>query len=207
MAETTANASGPTHETDLGPTTRQPDTSYLTTITCSCGWSLDIRSWSIGTSREKATDKARRHRQGEVVTEAASRRWTGGTYIAAGLVLAVCAGVAAALWIHQQNSNFNDCIFGGNIDACVAPSHSGPYALMWIGGSISGILILVGIISVGVASGMTKSDKAAVGIPQQLVPPSPSTGVAEQLQKLVDLHNAGALSDDEFSAAKARLLS
>lgn len=36
--------------------------------------------------------------------------------------------------------------------------------------------------------------------------PSSATGVAEQIEKLAALHAAGALSDEEFAAAKARLL-
>ena len=39
-------------------------------------------------------------------------------------------------------------------------------------------------------------------------PPLPSGGgeLAEQLSRLADLHGAGLLTDDEFAAAKARLL-
>lgn len=37
-------------------------------------------------------------------------------------------------------------------------------------------------------------------------PPPPSDGLAEQLQKLAGLRDAGILSEDEFAAAKARLL-
>ncbi|NBO87744.1 MAG: SHOCT domain-containing protein, partial [Burkholderiaceae bacterium] len=34
----------------------------------------------------------------------------------------------------------------------------------------------------------------------------PPSGLAEQLAKLNDLHQQGALSDDEYQAAKAKLL-
>lgn len=207
MSEATGAVPGPIHKTRLGETHRQSDTSYLTPLTCSCGWSFGVRSWSIDASRAKADDLARRHRQGEVVSEASVRKWTGGTYVAAGIILGVIAGVIAAIWINQQNSNFDGCTFSGAIDTCIPPSHSGPYALMWIGGSLSSILILIGIISLGVSSGMTKSDKAAtIVVNKPAAAPRPDTNVAEQLQKLVDLHAAGALSDEEFSAAKARLL-
>jgi uncharacterized membrane protein YebE (DUF533 family) len=48
-------------------------------------------------------------------------------------------------------------------------------------------------------------------VPQQAPPPAPPAQVstpsmAEQLKELVELHNAGALSDDEFAAAKSKLL-
>jgi hypothetical protein len=37
-------------------------------------------------------------------------------------------------------------------------------------------------------------------------PPGQSTSVADELKKLVDLKNSGALTDAEFQAAKSRLL-
>ncbi|MGW0635945.1 SHOCT domain-containing protein [Nocardia salmonicida] len=45
--------------------------------------------------------------------------------------------------------------------------------------------------------------------PQQAPPPPPSAGndTVAQLGKLAELHSAGALSDAEFAAAKAKLLS
>jgi hypothetical protein len=48
-------------------------------------------------------------------------------------------------------------------------------------------------------------------VPQQAPPPAPPAQVStpsmsEQLKELVELHNVGALSDDEFTAAKSKLL-
>jgi hypothetical protein len=45
------------------------------------------------------------------------------------------------------------------------------------------------------------TDQAAATVPAQ---PAPS--MADQLNQLVGLHQQGALSDDEFTAAKAKLL-
>jgi hypothetical protein len=44
--------------------------------------------------------------------------------------------------------------------------------------------------------------------PQQAPPPTAPAGpsVADQLQQIADLHQRGMLSDDEFAAAKAKLL-
>jgi hypothetical protein len=44
--------------------------------------------------------------------------------------------------------------------------------------------------------------------PQQAPPPAPSGGpsVADQLQQIATLHQQGVLSDDEFAAAKAKIL-
>jgi Short C-terminal domain len=44
--------------------------------------------------------------------------------------------------------------------------------------------------------------------PQQAPPPAPAAGpsVADQLQQIATLHQQGALSDDEFAAAKAKIL-
>jgi hypothetical protein len=42
--------------------------------------------------------------------------------------------------------------------------------------------------------------------PAAEVPAQRAPSMADQLNQLVDLHNQGALSDDEFTAAKAKLL-
>jgi hypothetical protein len=43
--------------------------------------------------------------------------------------------------------------------------------------------------------------------PPQYLPPAPAQDdLAAQLQKLSNLHNSGVLSDEEFAAAKAKLL-
>jgi hypothetical protein len=42
--------------------------------------------------------------------------------------------------------------------------------------------------------------------PQQYAAPPPGPGGTGDLDRLVQLHDSGALSDEEFSAAKARLL-
>jgi hypothetical protein len=38
------------------------------------------------------------------------------------------------------------------------------------------------------------------------VPAQPAPSMADQLNQLADLHNQGVLNDDEFAAAKAKLL-
>jgi hypothetical protein len=48
--------------------------------------------------------------------------------------------------------------------------------------------------------------------PQQEVPPAPPAPAAtsensiDELQRLADLHSSGVLTDEEFSAAKAKIL-
>lgn len=41
---------------------------------------------------------------------------------------------------------------------------------------------------------------------QQQAPVAPATNTTAELQKLADLHKSGVLSDEEFSAAKKKLL-
>ncbi|HET9349149.1 MAG TPA: SHOCT domain-containing protein [Arthrobacter sp.] len=45
-------------------------------------------------------------------------------------------------------------------------------------------------------------------VPPAAAPPPPAGGgeLADQLSRLADLHSAGLLTEDEFAAAKARLL-
>ena len=46
----------------------------------------------------------------------------------------------------------------------------------------------------------------ATPVPAAPAAAGPSTDVIAQLQKLADLHNAGLLSEEEFAAAKKKLL-
>jgi hypothetical protein len=46
----------------------------------------------------------------------------------------------------------------------------------------------------------------AAAQPAATVPAQPAPSMADQLNQLVGLHQQGALSDDEFAAAKAKLL-
>ena len=45
-------------------------------------------------------------------------------------------------------------------------------------------------------------------VPPAPPPPAPTSGETEpdELQRLADLHDSGALTDDEFAAAKAKIL-
>jgi hypothetical protein len=54
-----------------------------------------------------------------------------------------------------------------------------------------------------VAAGRAEAHEAET---HELPPQSPADSIAGELQKLADLHAAGALSDEEFRKAKARLL-
>ena len=46
----------------------------------------------------------------------------------------------------------------------------------------------------------------APAVPAQAVPAQAAPSMADQLNQLADLHKQGVLSDDEFAAAKAKLL-
>ncbi len=46
----------------------------------------------------------------------------------------------------------------------------------------------------------------AAGSQQAAAPAPPAPGMPDQLNQLTTLHQQGALSDDEFAAAKAKLL-
>jgi hypothetical protein len=46
----------------------------------------------------------------------------------------------------------------------------------------------------------------AAPVPAQAVPTQAAPSMADQLNQLADLHNQGMLNDDEFAAAKAKLL-
>lgn len=51
-----------------------------------------------------------------------------------------------------------------------------------------------------------RAASAARGASQSVPPPPPATDVSGRLASLAELHASGALSDDEFAAAKARVL-
>lgn len=55
------------------------------------------------------------------------------------------------------------------------------------------------------AQAAVAAQAAAAPVPAPVAAP-PAVDVTEQLLKLADLHSAGVLSDDEFAAAKAKLL-
>lgn len=57
-------------------------------------------------------------------------------------------------------------------------------------------------IFAGVQEWMLEDEDA---VTEALAPGAPA-GIAEQLKQLADLHTTGALTDDEFAAAKGRLL-
>jgi len=52
----------------------------------------------------------------------------------------------------------------------------------------------------------TQASAAEAGIEQQQAGPPPDEDPAMQIQKLAQLHASGALSDEEFAAAKAKIL-
>lgn len=59
----------------------------------------------------------------------------------------------------------------------------------------------------GFAAGRASGHRAATAAPgAPSVPPARPADLTTQLRDLADLHASGALSDDEFSAAKSRLL-
>ena len=62
-------------------------------------------------------------------------------------------------------------------------------------------------------AGRNQGDKGYEDEPQEEVPPAPPPSAqptaesgADELQRLADLHDSGALNDDEFAAAKAKAL-
>ena len=61
----------------------------------------------------------------------------------------------------------------------------------------------------GVADAQAQQQQAAPPPPQQRPPPAPAAAAPDltaQLQQLAQLHTAGVLSDEEFAAAKQKLL-
>lgn len=67
-------------------------------------------------------------------------------------------------------------------------------------------VVLTGTRSLKQAADLASAPPAPVA-PTGAAAMAPDAGVASQLQKLADLHAVGALTDAEFAAAKARLLS
>jgi Short C-terminal domain len=51
-----------------------------------------------------------------------------------------------------------------------------------------------------------QASAAEAGCEQQAAGPAPAEDPAMQIQKLAQLHDTGALSDEEFAAAKAKIL-
>lgn len=59
-------------------------------------------------------------------------------------------------------------------------------------------------LAVGAATAATQGQPPA---PPYIAPPPASTGgEVDELSRLVQMHDSGSLSDDEFAAAKAQLL-
>jgi membrane protease subunit (stomatin/prohibitin family) len=52
-----------------------------------------------------------------------------------------------------------------------------------------------------------QTQQTAQPAPPPPPPPAPTKDPIAELQKLTDLHNSGALTDEEFAAAKKKLLS
>ena len=83
----------------------------------------------------------------------------------------------------------------------------------WILFLISGVFIaLAGGFTA--ASGVPQKARAAARlvvapsqwVPRGAAPPQPAADLTAELARLTELHKSGALSDEEFTAAKARLL-
>ena len=65
--------------------------------------------------------------------------------------------------------------------------------------------LAVGAATAGVAYRAGKRDQAPP--PQYVAPPPASTGgEVDELSRLVQMHDSGTLTDEEFAAAKAQLL-
>jgi hypothetical protein len=59
----------------------------------------------------------------------------------------------------------------------------------------------------GAADAQAAAQQAAPPPPAAAPQPAPGSDLTSQLQQLAQLHNAGVLNDEEFAAAKAKLLS
>ncbi|MGZ4415203.1 MAG: SHOCT domain-containing protein [Gaiellaceae bacterium] len=60
----------------------------------------------------------------------------------------------------------------------------------------------------GASGGQDQAEPQPDEVPAAPPPPAPTSGdtEVEELQKLAQLHDAGALTDDEFAAEKAKIL-
>jgi len=67
--------------------------------------------------------------------------------------------------------------------------------------------LAVGAAAAGVAAaGTSRSSGSPTPTPYVAPPPVSTGGEIDELSRLVQMHDNGALSDDEFTAAKAQLL-
>lgn len=73
------------------------------------------------------------------------------------------------------------------------------------GGGI-GIRGLTGESGKDIAEGIRELIEQGRSTPGEALNPAPTVGPAEQIEKLANLHASGVLTDDEFAAAKARIL-
>jgi Short C-terminal domain len=62
------------------------------------------------------------------------------------------------------------------------------------------------ISSVEQQQGQSPQQQQYAPPPQQAPPPAAGPSVADQLQQIAGLHQQGVLSDEEFTAAKAKIL-
>jgi hypothetical protein len=71
-----------------------------------------------------------------------------------------------------------------------------------------GLLGLLGFVLVGVLVFWLLTDRMSprTGGPAPTAPEAPAAGDLERLRELSDLHTAGKLTDEEFTAAKRKLL-
>ncbi len=113
--------------------------------------------------------------------------------LAAVVVVAVVALIAYNVGTGAANGGYGRFGFGS------MPVH---YARPWLGTGLFGFLLFLGLglllvwVIVGFAGGYRGSNPTSV---------PPADGL-ERLNQLTELHDRGALSDEEFSAAKRKLL-
>lgn len=72
--------------------------------------------------------------------------------------------------------------------------------------SIVVINLLLGWTLIGWVVALAMAVRSKTDPPRMPAPQQPTADVTERMAKLADLHREGLLSDDEFAAAKTRLL-
>lgn len=129
------------------------------------------------------------------------RRGRGAVLIVVGVALCVVATVLAVTRVTDLGYDCGSVLapssYGGSVSGFLVDSHCEDARSARTWGVVAAAVIGIATLIIG-ARYIARSPRAASG------PARPS--VSEDLSRLAQLHGAGSITDDEYAAAKARIL-